>query len=333
MIVRRYCIGTLSAMVLLLDAAWLEAQVARLPAVDSPSEPYQQSEVSSEQAAGSGQRADHQSSIINPDRPPDARDGAFQKVIFDSTWLDSGDAGGFGITQLELKSVFGLPIPSRRSPLLVTPGFAVHYLEGPAGADLPPQVYEATVQYRWWKRFTPQFGIDFSVTPGVFSDFQQGTDEAFRTPAHIAGQFEWTPAAKFIFGAAYLDRDDVNVLPIGGLVWTPREDLKLELVSPRPRIAHRVFWRGASTDEVQDWVYVAGEFGGGTWAIRRAAGADDVLTYRDFRLLLGLERKALGNLDARLEVGYVFSREIQYASSIPDIRPSDTVMLRAGLTY
>ena len=94
----------------------------------------------------------------------------------------------------------------------------------------------------------------------------------------------------------------------------------------------RVYWRGAYTEAVQDWVYLGGEFGGSTWAIRRAA-ANDVLTYRDFRLLLGVERKALGGLDTRLELGYLFCREIRFASTAADIEPSDTVMLRAGLTY
>jgi len=328
------------AGVVLLSAAGLQAQVVRLPAVMPPSEQYL------------GRGVSHPDSSIerppfgrcpqpipdfvepeNPDRPPDARDGVFQKLIFDSTWLDSGSDQGFGIVELELKTVLGLPYPSRRSPLVVTPGFAVHYLEGPVGSDLPSRVYDATVEFRWWKRFTPRFGIDFALTPGVFSDFEQGNDEALRFPGHVVARYEWTPRADVILGAAYLDREDVNVLPICGLTWRPSDDLTLDLVFPHPRIARRVYWAGACTEEVQDWAYVGGEFGGGTWAIRRAAGADDVLTYRDFRVILGLERKALGGLDARLEIAYVFSREIQYASDLPDVEPSDTVMLRAGFTY
>jgi len=334
MTVRKRRLLTAVVTVLLLDAAWLEAQVVRLPAVMPPSEQYP------------GRVVSHPGSSVdlpqplpefvepeNPDRPPDARDGVFQKLIFTSTWLHSGTAGGFGIAEQDLKTVLGFPFPSRRSPLVVTPGFAVSYLEEPTGADLPARVYEATVQFRWWKRFTPRFGIDFAVTPGVFSDFDQSSDEALRTPGHIAARFEWTPNLNVVLGAAYLDRDDVSVLPIGGLVWTPHDDLRLELVAPRPRIARRLYWGSACTEEVEDWAYVAGEFGGGTWAIRRATGVDDVLTYRDFRVLLGLERKALGGLDGRLEIGYVFGRELQFAGGAPDIEPEDTVMVRAGLTY
>jgi hypothetical protein len=257
----------------------------------------------------------------------------FQKLFFHSTWLDSGTRGGFGLVQLELATVLAFPLPSRRWPLTVTPEFVVNYLDGPAALDLPPRVYDAGVEFRWWRRLAPRFGVDLAVAPGVFSDFEQSADEALRIPGHAIGVFEWTPRATILLGVAYLDREDVGVLPVGGLIWRPHEDVKLELAVPRPRIARRVYWRGAYTDQIQDWVYVAGEFGGGSWAIRRADGSDDVFTYSDYRVILGLERKAVGRLDARLELGYVFSREIESAAGAPDVKPCDTVMLRAGLTY
>lgn len=334
MILRAVSLSLAATGLLLLDATGLAAQVVRLPPVAPRPEPY------------AGRAVSHSDSLVelpqqfpefiepeNPDRPVDARDGAFQKVIFDSTWLESGSADGFGIAKLESRVVFGLPIPSRRSPLVVTPGFAVNYLDGPVGADLPSQTYEATLQFRWWKRFSPRFGIDFAVKPGVFSDFDASSDEALRFPGHVAAKFEWTPSLDLVLGAAYLDRDDVNVLPIGGLVWRPQDDVKLELVAPRPRIGRRVYWFGAYGEAVQDWIYVAGEFGGGTWAFRRTTGVDDVVNYRDYRAILGWERKALWGLDARLEIGYVFCRKIEFTSSAADVEPDDTLMLRAGLTY
>ena len=322
---------TASALALFLMATSLRAEVIPLPPVDATATPYAPQLA---WRAGVGLEVPPPEFVEpeNPDRPPDARDGMFQKLIFNATWLDSGGADGLGMSELELKTVLGLPIPSRRSPILLTPTFSVDYLDEPAGADLPFRVYEASVQFRWWKRFTPRFGIDFALTPGVYSDFQQSTDEAVRTPGHVVGRFEWTPNVHFVLGVAYLDRPDLDWLPIGGIVWTPHEDLKLDLVFPRPRVARRVYWLGALTDEVQHWAYVAGEFGTKVWAIQRG-GANDLLTYRDCRLLLGLERKALYGLDVKLEVGYVFSRQIEFVTGSPEIDPADTVMLRLGLTY
>ncbi len=38
-------------------------------------------------------------------------------------------------------------------------------------------------------------------------------------------------------------------------------------------------------------------------------------------------------LGSRLELGYVFGREISFTGSRPDYDPHDTLLLRAGLSY
>ncbi len=40
-------------------------------------------------------------------------------------------------------------------------------------------------------------------------------------------------------------------------------------------------------------------------------------TYNDFRILLGIERKVAGGLSRRVEVGYVFGRELEYKKTFP----------------
>jgi hypothetical protein len=269
---------------------------------------------------------------VDPDRPRDARSGLFQKLIFSAAWLASSGRDGWDMTDLELKTILALPIPSRRWPMLITPGFAVHFLNGPAAPDLPPKVYDAYLQFRWWRRFTPRFGLDLAVTPGLYGDLKQTSDGALRITGYAAGVFNWTETAKIVVGASYLDREDVPVLPIGGLIWTPNDEYKFELVSPRPKIAKRVSWAGADGPDVQDWIYVAGDLGGGIWAVQRA-GITDVFSYRDYRVILGLERWDLVGLDFRVEVAYVFGRKIVYRSNTPDAFPSDAVMLSGGVTY
>ena len=257
----------------------------------------------------------------------------FQKLIFDGQWLPRGGRDGLGLSSLELKTILALPVPSRDYPLIITPGFAVHYFDGPAGPDVPPRLYDAYTQFRWMRRLGPRWGIDLAVTPGVFSDFHQSTDDNLRVTGHGIAAWTYTPELKFVLGAAYVDRMSTDVLPVCGLIWTPHDDVKFELVFPSPRIARRIYTFGAWADDVQDWLYLAGEFGGGIWAIEREGGAVDKVDYTDFRVILGLERKVIGGLDGRLEVGYVFGREIRYASGTPGLEPPDTFMLRGGVTY
>ncbi|HBO45148.1 MAG TPA: hypothetical protein DD670_14715 [Planctomycetaceae bacterium] len=267
------------------------------------------------------------------DRPIDARNGFFQEMSWDNTWLCGGSAPHhFGMFETEVRGTFALPLPTRRHPLLLMPGFAAYFLEGPKGADLPPRLYDAYVQLRWLHKLSPRWSADLSVTPGIYSDFEQSSDEAFRISGHFGAMFDWTPTTKIALGVVYLDRDDYRVLPFAGVIWEPSRDLIVELMVPRPQVSRRVYWHGAMTDETQDWLYIAGELGGGTWAIR-ADEAADTLTYSDLRLIVGLKRNVLFGVDYRVEMAYVFARKIKFRSDTPQIDPTDTIMLRAGMTY
>jgi hypothetical protein len=326
--------GVALAAVICSGASLVPAQVVRLPAVEWSEDWHPGRLVSHPDSAAELFQVPGELSLPEqPERPPDARPGMFQKLIFGGQWLARGGQGDLGLSDLELKTVLALPIPSREFPLIVTPGFAVHYFAGPAGRDLPPRVYDSYVQFRWMRRLSPRLGIDLAVTPGVFSDFEHGTDDELRITGHGVAAWDSTPALRIVLGAAGVDRMSTDVLPVCGLIWTPHDDVKFELVFPHPRIARRIYLFGACTDHVQDWIYVAGEFGGGIWAIERTGGAIDTVDYTDFRVFLGLERKIVAGLDTRLEVGYVFGRELRYESATPDLELADTVMLRGGVTY
>ncbi|MHB8898747.1 MAG: hypothetical protein ACYC6Y_08375 [Thermoguttaceae bacterium] len=267
------------------------------------------------------------------DLPPGARNGMFQRLIFTDGAIVAGGAHQESIDELDLRAILALPIPSRKAPLLITPGFGVSILDGPLWPDLPPVLYSAYAQFRWMCRWNPVLATDLAITPGVYSDFEQGTDEAIRLPGHGAVLWTWSPAWQALVGCAYTDRLENNILPIGGLIWTPNEDTKWEMVFPNPKLAHRFRWSEAWTPEVQDWVYLAGEFGGSAWAIGRADGTDDVVDYRDWRIVLGIERRRDGNRSHWFELGYLFSRRYLYESDGLEYEPDDTVMIRFGTMY
>ena len=321
------------AVALLFSVGLLKAQVVRLPPVVAGEERPIRLASFPDSAADVILAPGEIDVVEDPDRPRDARPGMFQKIVFEGTWLVGGVGDNFGMRELEFETILALPIPSRKSPLIITPGFAVRYLHGPTSSDLPPRVYDAYAQFRWMHRLTPRLGIDLAITPGVFGDFEKSTADTFRMPGHGAAMWTWTPTLKVLLGLAYLDREDVPFLPIAGMIWQPHDDVKYELTFPRPRIARRVYFWGACGDDVEDWIYVSGELGGGTWAIARTDGSDDIFNYRDYRLILGVQRKVLWGLDRRLEIGYIFGRKIEYQSPTPDIFPSNTVMIRGGLVY
>lgn len=264
---------------------------------------------------------------------PPVRSGPFQRLISHHTWLFPDGREDFGFFQSELKSVWGVPFPDLRRPLVLTPGFAVYFLEGPESTDLPARVYESYLQLRWLPSLSERWKVDLGITPGFYGDYAFVDSSTFRLSGHALGVFQWRPTLILSFGAAYLDREDVGVIPVAGIVWQPNQDWVLELLIPRPRVARRLHWPLLDRPEAETWLYVGGEFGGGTWSVERADGSRDVATYRDFRLLGGIEQKVPFRLSWRLEGGYVFSRKLTFEEDVVKLRPNDTALVRLSISY
>lgn len=266
--------------------------------------------------------------------PPGAKPGALQQLILTTTELPRLGSNGLGLATLETSLTIGMPAPTVDSPLLITPGFGWTFVDeasGPMDPGLPATLYESWLQARWMRKVGDRFGVDLAVAPGWYSDFVNDTAQAFRVTGHGFGAWEATDDLRVVAGVIYLDRYDVNLLPAGGLLWTPSDDRRFELIFPRPRLA----WRVKETARAAQWVYLAGEFGGNQWAVRRDSGADDIVVYHDYRLLAGWERRP-GDLGIswRLETGWVTGRLVEYyVTDTADYRPSDTFLIRAGVWY
>jgi hypothetical protein len=263
--------------------------------------------------------------------PPGAKPGMLQQALSMATELPKLGADGLGLTTLEKTVTIGLPAPTVHSPLLLTPGFVATFVDKPAGADMPNELFEAYVQARWLRKVGKRLGVDLAVSPGWYSDFKNDTPQALRITGHGFGAWEASEDLRIVAGLIYLDRYDVNMLPAGGLLWTPSDDKRFELIFPRPRLA----WRIAERPRASHWAYVAAEFGGNQWATQSNTGNDQVMVIRDYRLLAGWERRpAQLGLSWRVEGGWVTGRTVQYYfSNDQTFHPTDTFLVRAGVWY
>src|SRR5262249_12526537 len=195
--------------------------------------------------------------------------------------------------------------------------------------DLPPQVYDLNLEFGWRPRLARWLFADVAVQPGLYTDFREVNADSFRLRGRGLALAAFSERFQVVGGLLYTNLNNTKVLPAGGFLWSPGDDWRVEMVFPSPKVAYRF----ACAGDRQWWGYVAGEFGGGAWTIERGNGVGDNVDYTDWRVLLGVEYRSGLWLKGHVEVGYVFSRSLDYVSATPNFEPDGTVLLRAGVVY
>jgi hypothetical protein len=270
---------------------------------------------------------------MKPWFPPGGRTGVFQKVKFTGAYLPRFSDDSLGMSDLELDVVFGLPFLTVETPLLVTPFYAVHFTDGPDSPDVPPRLHDAAIRFDHIRPLNDRWLMMLDLTLGQYADDASfDSSEAFRITGGGAGVYRSSDRWKWVLGAEYVNRANTQILPVAGFIYTPNDDAEYRLVFPAPKLSWRLPWTEVPGSD-ERWVYVGGEFGGGAWAVRRTDGTEDRLDITDWRVFLGYERKITGGLSRHVELGYVFSRTLEYQSNGEQIDLGDTLMVRGGLTY
>jgi len=246
-----------------------------------------------------------------------------------TAWLPKNGGDGFGTTDIPIATSFAPVWFDDLPALLITPGFGFHFWQAPDALELPSTVFDAYVDIAWRTPVTERFGFGFGLTPGVYGDYRQSSPKAFQLTGWGLVDYKLTNTWTVVAGAAVVRQLDMRVLPVGGLIWTPNADNRLELLVPRSRYVRKVrsFDGGGGA-----WLYSAFQFGGGSWAVTLPDDTTALVTISDLRAILGLEWFRSRSVAGVAEVGYVFARTIS-ANRVPEFNPNDTIMLSAGATF
>ncbi len=284
--------------------------------------------------------------------PPGPSIATMQRLIdeyrLDYVWMPGNSSNEFGINDADASVTFAVPfLYNSQEPLLVTPGFAIHAWNGPHStgldsAEMPGQAFDAYLQGAWNPTVTDWLSGELSMRVGVYSDFEKITGQAIRYTGRGAAVLKFSPSFNIKAGVWYLDRVRVKLLPIGGVVWEPNPDWRFDIVFPEPKIARRL----SNYGNTQWWMYVRGEYGGGSWEITRY-NVDlngnmldddgpilDQVDYNDMRVAFGFEFLNDCSISGLFEVGLAFERELYYRRTPPkQFDLNSTVFVRGGLTY
>jgi hypothetical protein len=267
----------------------------------------------------------------------EGRPGLFQGGSQSLLYMPAFGSGGVSITSYSLSASLGLPCPTRRNPLLISPSFEYTNLAQQTtngGTDLSNDLYNFRVSFIWMSSLWTNARMLLGVTPSWATDFKQDSDDALQTTAYAMLMWNCNTRTQIVLGVAFLDRSDYSWMPAVGLTWRPGDDCVLEIGVPRTRLSHRI------SDDY--WLTVGGEWGGNSWAVKLPNGSYDKLLYKDLRLVLGIERRRKPQPSAHpafryanwsAELGYTFSREITTDRFNIKNSPEDTIFLRMKMTF
>jgi hypothetical protein len=216
-------------------------------------------------------------------------------------------------------------------------GTGIHFVDGPShiGSDLPPRLFDIVWNTRFKAETDHGIGIDANFKMGLFTDFEGSVREGWRFPGRLLAYADvWKShqeVGRFVAGFEYLDLEQTEILPAGGVIFEPNPDTKIDLYFPRPQIRLRV-----DHDESKDqWLYFRGEYHGSAWAIERVTDNSDVVSLTEYRATVGLETIPSDKEETSsfLEVGFLFNRDLEYRSGVGNFQPDDTVVIRMGSRY
>jgi len=276
-----------------------------------------------------------------------------QTVTFTGGWLGATEGNDLSSSFFEATIGFGIPLGLIGKKLLgaeeqsfrtepspaggsapdilgITPAFRIDMIDAAEGIDIPAELYDTGVSFFYRKSITDRFSAMAVVRPSVRGDFTT-SDNAFRIFGLGLLNWDCVPdKLSLSFGAVYLDRADLPLLPAVGLTWTPRTTTRLDLQFPQSRFAWRLAKDGSASET---WMSLSAGIGGNTWAVTRADGETDEVSLGDIRLLLGLEHIVDGGGGWFADIGYAFNRHYEFQSDKVQIGLSDGVLVMAGWRY
>jgi len=253
------------------------------------------------------------------------------------TYIPAGnknEANYFGVNELDIRMQLGFPCrfipnsgPGCAGPgfFYIAPGGSLLWWDGPNSNAPPfsPNGFSASLDVGMTPQFNEVFSLDAWFRFGVFSDFKTVNSHSLRYQGRVAGMFNVSQQFQIVAGVLFMDRARLKLLPTGGVIWTPREDIKLRLTFPNPKLSMRIY----NTGRAEWWGYLQGDYGGGSWTID-----GEKTDYNDIRIGIGVEFETLSKVGGYFEVGGAFNREI-YSHGTAWCKPQSMVYLKTGFVF
>ncbi len=256
------------------------------------------------------------------------------QFAFRSDWLIASD---FDFSNYDIRVTvptypfFGPPPP------MISVGLVYTDLVAADTFGLPPNLYQYSLGLSWVRPIKEKWMLRSMLGVALATDNRNTTSDAWQFRGGLFAVYERSDKWQWVLGAIAIGRNDLPVVPAIGAVWNPRPDLKVDLTFPKPRVSLLL----SESESRQRWAYVGMELGGTTWAYERPDRMNDQLTYKDWRVVAGWESLPTPIAGTRFtagrklgfQIGYVFSRKLEFISNAPDISLADSLMFGINTSF
>ncbi|MDR3110779.1 MAG: hypothetical protein LBU65_14010 [Planctomycetaceae bacterium] len=263
------------------------------------------------------------------------------KRVCDLAQLDYTLINGTGLTTNDIRGRLRFSIPCKYIPTDTSAGGSqMGYFHLAPGAQFSfwnslendymksPNLFGAFVDFGVEPHLNKNFSFEASLRLGLYSDYKKITSESWRIQGRVIATFEVAERWQGTVGFLYLDRNRIKLLPSGGLIYRPHEDVICRLTFPDPKISMRLT-RNGTTDW---WGYIFANYGGDTWTISDDGGNSARTDYNDIRVAAGVEFDNASSFKGFAEVGGAFGREL-VRPGWETYNPSNALYFRIGLRY
>lgn len=163
-------------------------------------------------------------------------------------WLGTTGSNDLSSSFFETTIGLGVTLDSFDNIVGVTPSFRADFIDAAPTIDIQDEMFETGIHFFYRTPLNDRLSAMAIVKPSVCSDFTT-SDQAFRVFG--LGLLNWDCKPNVLslsFGAVYLDRADLSLLPAVGLTWKPKSKTTLDLRFPESKFAYRLTKHGAESE-------------------------------------------------------------------------------------
>lgn len=180
-----------------------------------------------------------------------------------------------------------------------------------SGAPLPDYLQSISVPLGMTWKFHEKWQLSGQIWPGIFSDFEDISEDDLRAPLTAALSYLQRPGLTWLAGFNFDHTRDFPIFGFVGVRWRFAERWNLSVIFPRPRLEYR------ATDNLRFYASMA--LAGGSYQVGEDFGTkhgaprldNERVSYREIRVGPGI-RYRMGRVSAELEGGWVVDRRFKY---------------------